>query len=68
LKYIHAARANKTIVTIKRDELLIPVFLAMSRILSPTIRVGVRQSGGRIADVNRRGGGIEAPSTAGGLE
>ena len=36
LKYIHAASANKTIVTIQRDEPLIPVFLAMIRILGPT--------------------------------
>jgi len=33
LKYIHAVSANKTIVAIHRDELLISVFLAMSRIL-----------------------------------
>jgi hypothetical protein len=36
LKYIHAVSANKTIVTIQRDEPLIPVFLAMIRILGPT--------------------------------
>jgi len=34
LKYIQAVSANKTIVTIQRDESLIPVFLAMSGILS----------------------------------
>jgi len=30
LKYIHTASANKTMVTIQRDESLIPVFLAMN--------------------------------------
>lgn len=34
LKYVQAANANKTIVRIQRAELLIPVFLAMNRILS----------------------------------
>jgi len=34
LKYVHAARANKIIVMIQREELLIPVFFAMARILS----------------------------------
>jgi hypothetical protein len=38
LKYIHAAIANKTIIAIQRDESLIPVFLAMNHILSPTSR------------------------------
>ena len=37
LKYVHAASANKTIVAIQRDESLIPVFLAMNHILSPTL-------------------------------
>ena len=39
LKYIQAVSANKTIVTTQRDELLISVFLAMNRILSPTLRL-----------------------------
>jgi len=39
LKYIHAAIANKTIIAIQRDESLIPVFLAMNHILSPTSRL-----------------------------
>ena len=39
LKYIHAASANKTIIAIQRDESLIPVFLAMNHILSPTSRL-----------------------------
>jgi len=39
LKNIQAVRANKTIVTTQRDELLISVFLAMNRILSPTLRL-----------------------------
>jgi len=34
LKYIHAVSANKTTVTIQRDESLIPVFLAMGHILA----------------------------------
>ncbi|MGA9801726.1 MAG: hypothetical protein WBQ46_00615 [Terriglobales bacterium] len=37
LKYIHTASANKTIVTIQRDEPLISVFLAIRHILSPTL-------------------------------
>ena len=39
LKYIQAVSANKTIVTTQSDELLISVFLAMNRILSPTLRL-----------------------------
>jgi len=39
LKYIHTASANKTIVTIQRDEPLISVFFAMRHILSPTSRI-----------------------------
>src|SRR6266576_2962543 len=34
LKYVHAASATKRIAMIQRDELFIPVFLAMDRILS----------------------------------
>jgi hypothetical protein len=37
LKYVHAASANNTIVAIQRVESLIPVFLAMYHILSPTL-------------------------------
>jgi hypothetical protein len=39
LKYIHTASANKTIVTIQRDEPLIPVFFAIRHILSPTLGI-----------------------------
>jgi hypothetical protein len=39
LKYVHAASTNKMIATIQSDESLIPVFLAMNRILSPTSRL-----------------------------
>jgi hypothetical protein len=39
LKYTHTASANKTIVTIQRDEPLISVFLAIRHILSPTSRI-----------------------------
>jgi hypothetical protein len=35
LKYIHAVSANRTIAMIQREESLISVFLAMSRILIP---------------------------------
>ena len=34
MKYIHAASTNKRIVMTQSDEPLIPVFLAMGRILS----------------------------------
>ncbi len=36
LNHIHAASANKTTVKLQRDVSLIPVFLAMHGILSPT--------------------------------
>ena len=39
LKYIHTASANKTIVTIQRDEPLISVFFAITHILSPASRI-----------------------------
>ena len=35
LKYVQAASASSTSVMIHRDELLIPVFLAMSGIVAP---------------------------------
>lgn len=45
LKYIYTASANKTIVAIHRDESLIPVFLAMDGILTPSISSTRNRSG-----------------------
>jgi hypothetical protein len=54
LKYIHAVSTNKTIAIIQSDESLISVFLAMSRILSPILRLQCRRIRGGILAVNMR--------------
>jgi hypothetical protein len=47
LKYIHAVSANRTIAMIQSEESLISVFLAMSRILIPILRLQY----GRVVEV-----------------